>query len=130
MNLHEPQISRGVRWQWWQITHPVMSYFIHLSSLLVAVGVCSFFLGRASLMDSGIEGVLTFLRGFLGSWPSLIIAAAGISVWVRDRTQPIWRRFLENYRLHDPELATQFEALGRRDGLFPYEEKFTENKSD
>lgn len=107
-------ISQAVRWHWWQVTHPLASYFLHASILLGSIAIISISYGRGD--------VVGFLRGFIGSWPSLIITAAGIAVWMMDRAKPVWRRFLDNYRRYDCELANQFELLGRRDGLLPYEE--------
>ncbi len=122
MDLHEPTISKAVRWRWWQATHPMASYFLHVSTLLLSISVILILAGR--------EDVDGFLRGFIVSWPSVIIAAAGIAIWMTDRTKPVWRRFLDNYRRFDCELATQFEFLARRDGLLPYEEIFRKTTND
>lgn len=82
--------------------------------MLVSIGVIAFL--------SGHPDIVGFFWDFSGSWASLIIAAVGVATWLTDRNKPVWKRFLENYRRNNHELANQFEALGRRDGLFPYKE--------
>lgn len=117
MRIEKTSIKSSVRFKWWHVSHPVLSHLIGMLSLLSCIGVCSFFLGRASAMESGISGISSTLLAFFNSWVIWFLGASLAFVWLLDRRKPLWKRFLEHAKQHNPQLASQFEELAYRDGL-------------
>ena len=121
MTATKSLIPSSVRFQWWQLTHPALSILIQALVLLLAIAICSFFVGRATQLDSGWLGVWSTLQRFVTSGLIWLIVAAVAFAGELNRRKPRWKRFLGNAKKHDPKLAGQFEELARRDGLIPNE---------